>query len=226
MDALESKIIEILKRGTPLRAIQIAQMLKVERREVNHYLYSSLKHLVVQDSDYRWKLKTNQISNTQNHPTQPRHSQSQSSQPIRQDSIYRLTKTNIRSDEQYQAGNFQTKSSQPVKQNNPCEVIKKELNQSSAEEKVEIIETAFRQDRFTELEDEQINALQSILEESKREVNIANTAYKQGKLTSVRNNPIAIAVVSIVLTLGAVFVINYLQSTSTNQLNPTIEQSE
>lgn len=37
MDKLDSKILEILKQGTPLRAIKIAQMLGVERREVNHY---------------------------------------------------------------------------------------------------------------------------------------------------------------------------------------------
>ncbi|BAB73072.1 hypothetical protein ACN23B_05575 [Anabaena sp. FACHB-709] len=35
MDNLESKIIEILKHGTPLRAVNIAQMLGVERREVS-----------------------------------------------------------------------------------------------------------------------------------------------------------------------------------------------
>ncbi|WP_292827909.1 hypothetical protein [Nostoc sp. JL33] len=51
MDSLESKIVEILKRGTPLRAVKIADMLGVEKREVNHYLYSSLKNMVVQDSE-------------------------------------------------------------------------------------------------------------------------------------------------------------------------------
>ncbi len=56
MDELESKIVEILKRGTPVRAVKIADMLGVERREVNHYLYSSLKHLLVQDSNYRWSF--------------------------------------------------------------------------------------------------------------------------------------------------------------------------
>nr|MBW4450945.1 hypothetical protein [Spirirestis rafaelensis WJT71-NPBG6] len=88
MDELESKIVEILKRGTPLRAVKIADMLGVERREVNHYLYSSLKHLVVQDSDYRWSFKTNQRSNIENLPTQPRTPKTQSSQPARQENLY------------------------------------------------------------------------------------------------------------------------------------------
>lgn len=44
MDSLESKIVEILKRGTPIRAVKIAEILGVERREVNHYLYSSMKN--------------------------------------------------------------------------------------------------------------------------------------------------------------------------------------
>lgn len=48
MDSLESKIVEILKRGTPIRAVKIPEMLGVERREVNHYLYSSLKNMVSQ----------------------------------------------------------------------------------------------------------------------------------------------------------------------------------
>jgi hypothetical protein len=62
-----------------------------------------------------------------------------------------------------------TQPSQPIKQNNPYEVIKTELAQATSEEKVKILENAFRQHQFTELQDEEINALQSILEQSKHE---------------------------------------------------------
>jgi hypothetical protein len=65
MDRLESKIIELLRRGSPLKAKEIAVILGVERGEVNHYLYSSLKDLVILDKDFRWSLKTNQIENNQ-----------------------------------------------------------------------------------------------------------------------------------------------------------------
>jgi len=226
MDELESKIVEILKRGTPLRAAKIADMLGVERREVNHYLYSSLKHLVVQDSDYKWSFKTNQRSNTQNLPTQPRTPKTQSSQPARQDNLYSFTKKEIQQDSKSQPRTPKTQASQPIRQNNPYEVIKRELAQATSEEKVKILENAFRQDRFTELKDEEINALQSILEQSKREVSIANTAYTQGKFSSRKTNPLAIAFVSIALTLATLFLISQLKLNSTYQHTPSIPQTK
>ncbi|MEH1795141.1 hypothetical protein [Nostoc sp.] len=250
MDSLESKIIEILKRSTPIRAVKIAEMLGVERREVNHYLYSSLKNMVVQDSEYKWSLKTNEIGNNQRIPTQPRTPQNQSSKPVTQNNVYSFTKKDIRQDtpiqppilpnqssqpvkheklEKFYQQNFQpnsqTLSSQPVKQSNPYEVVKRELAQVSSEEKVKIIENAFRQDRYAELEDEEINALQSILEEARREVSITNRAYAQGKLSFWKTNSLAIAILSIALTLGLFFVINQLRSKSTYQPTPTIPQN-
>ncbi|NDJ25127.1 hypothetical protein GS682_26485 [Nostoc sp. B(2019)] len=250
MDDLESKILEILKRGTPLRAAKIADMLGVERREVNHYLYSSLKNMVVQDSEYKWSFKTNQIGNNQRIPTQPRKSQNQSSMPVQQDTSYSFTKKEIKQDtpnqppisptpssqpakyeklERFSQKHFEpnspTPSSQPVKQTNPYEVVKTELAQLSSEQKVKVLENAFRQDRFSELEDDQINALQSILEAAKREVNITNTAYTQGKLSSWKANRLAIAVVSITLAFGTFFVISQLRSSSTYQPTPTIPQN-
>ena len=247
MDSLESKIVEILKRGTPLRAVKIAAMLGVEKREVNHYLYSSLKNIVVQDSDYKWSLKTNEIGNNQRIPTPPRTPQNQSSKPVTQNNVYSFTKKEIRQDtpiqqpslpnqssqpvkhekqEKFSQQHFQTPSSQPVKQTNPYEVVKRELAQVSSEEKVKILENAFRQDRYAELEDEQINALQSILEEARREVNIANRAYTQGKLSFWKTNSLAIAVVSMAIALGTFFVISQLRSNPTYQPTPTIPQNK
>ncbi|MBN3963388.1 hypothetical protein [Nostoc sp. NMS8] len=250
MDSLESKIFEILKRGTPLRAVKIADILGVEKREVNHYLYSSLKNMVVQDSDYKWSLKKNEIGNNQRIPTQPQIPQNQSSKPITQNNVYSFTKKEIRQDtpiqppirpnqssepvkhekldqfrQQHFQPNSQAPSSQPIKQSNPYEVVKREVAQLSSEEKVKIIENAFKQDRYAELEDEQINALQSILEEARREVNITNTAYTQGKLSFWKTNSLAIALVSIALTLGTLFLITQLTSNLTYQLTPTIPQN-
>lgn len=99
-------------------------------------------------------------------------------------------------------------------------MIKNELEKASSEEKVKILENAFRQERFIELGDEQISALSSILEQAKREVSIANQGYKEGKL-STKKNPLVIAVVSIALVLGGLFFINYLQSNPIKQPNPT-----
>ncbi|NMG09045.1 hypothetical protein [Brasilonema sp. UFV-L1] len=260
MDSLESKIIDILKHGTPLRAIHIANKLGVERREINHYLYSSLKHLVVQDSDYRWLLKTNhQINNTQRPATQAPSSDTKSSQPARQNNLYSFTKQEIKQDSPIQPPTSQTPSSQPVKhenlqrfheksfqqnghpqqsptpqtqssqpvrKTNPYELINKELAQASPEKKVKILENAFRQEQFRELEDEEINALQSILEQSKREIDIAKTAYTQGKLSTQKNNPIVIAALSVALTLATLFLISQFIPKSTNQPTPTFPQSQ
>lgn len=259
MDDLESKIVEILKRGTPLRAVGIANMLGVERREVNHYLYSSLKNLVVQDSDYRWSLKTNQIGKAQRPSTQSPTSQTQSSQYVRQNNLYSFTKQEIKQDSPLQPPTSQTSSSQPakhenlhkfyekhfqqnaqpqkppmphtqasqpVRQTNPYEVIKKELAQASPEEKVKIIDNAFRQEQFRELKDEDINALQSILEQAKREVNIANTAYTKGKLSIRTTYPIVIAALSVALTLATLFFISKFIPKSTDQPTQTIPQNQ
>ncbi len=225
MDSLETKIVEILKRGTPIRAVKIADMLGVEKREVNHYLYSSLKNMVVQDSEYKWSLKTNEIGNNQRIPTQPRTPQNQSSKPVTQNNVYSFTKKDIQQDTPIQPPISPTPFSQPAKQTNPYEVVRRELAKVSSEEKVKILENAFRQDRFTELEDEQINALQLILEEARREVNIANRAYTQGKLSFWKTNSLAIAILSIALTLGAFFMISQLRSNSIYQPTPTIPQN-
>ncbi|NJM74062.1 MAG: hypothetical protein HC862_30420 [Scytonema sp. RU_4_4] len=259
MDNLESKIIDILKCGTPLRAVHIANRLGVERREINHYLYSSLKHLVVQDTDYRWSLKTNKVSNTQRPSTQSPTSHTKSSQPVRQNHLYSFTKQEIKQDAPLQVPNSQTQSSQPakyeslqrfyekhfqqngqpqqpsasptqssqpVRKTHPYEVLKRELAQASPEEKVQILENAFRQEQFRELEDEDINALQSILEQSRREIDIAKTAYTQGKLSTRKNHPIMIAALSIALTLGTLFLLSQLIPKSTNQPTPTFLQNQ
>jgi hypothetical protein len=258
MDDLESKIVEILKQGTPLRAIHIANKLGVERREVNHYLYSSLKSVVVQDSEYKWSLKTNQIIKTARPSTQAPTSQTQSSQPPRQNNLYSFTKQEIKQDSSLQPPKPQAKSSQPakhenlqkfyekhfqqnaqpqkpptpqtqplqpVKQTNPYEVIKRELAQASPEEKVKILENTFRQEQFRELNDKEINALQLILEQAKREVHIANTAYTKGKLSIRTTHPIVIAALSIGLTLATLFLVSQFIPKLTEQPNQTIPQS-
>lgn len=57
MNKVESEIINMLKQGVPLRARDIARALGVTRREVNHYLYTSLQTFITQDQQYRWILK-------------------------------------------------------------------------------------------------------------------------------------------------------------------------
>ena len=58
MNHIEAGIIGVLKQGIPLREIEIARTLGVSRRLVNHYLYTSLKRWVVQDTQYRWMLQS------------------------------------------------------------------------------------------------------------------------------------------------------------------------
>lgn len=181
MDKLESKILGVLKRGTPLRAIHIADLVGSEKSKVNYYLHSSLKHLVVHDSDYRWSLR--------------------SSQPLK------------------------TQSPQPIRPKNPYEIIHRELARVPSPDKIKVIENTFSQEKFTQLEDEQINALQSVLEQAKREVNIANTAYTQGKLSSRKTNLVAIALLIIALTLGTLFFFSQQKPNSAYQNTPTMPEN-
>ena len=58
MNTIESKVIGLLNQGIPLRARDIGKVLSVPRQEVNHYLYTSLNELVMQDSQYRWILRS------------------------------------------------------------------------------------------------------------------------------------------------------------------------
>jgi hypothetical protein len=181
MDNLESKILEVLKRGT-----------KKLETELN---MDNLESKILET------LKP------------------------RQDTSYRFTKKDIQQDNPVKPPIIPTPSPQPLRQSNPYEIVKRELAQVPSEEKVKILENAFIQDKFAKLEDEQINALQSILEEARREVNITNTAYKQGKLSFWKNNSVAIALVTAALTLGTITVIAQLRSNSVYQPTPTLPQS-
>jgi hypothetical protein len=223
MDNLESKILEILKCGTPLRAAKMAEMLGVERREVNHYLYSSLKHLVEQDSDYKWSLKANQrIDNHKPQPTQTPKTPQNSSVPLKRDTSYRFARNEIKQDTPVPPSIPPINPpAQPIKQSNPYEVVRQELAQVSPQEKIKIIEAAFNQDKFSKLDDEQVNALQSILEQARHEISIANTAYQQGKLSFWKNNYVAIALsISLALSIGSIITQLYLNTN--RQVTPTL----
>lgn len=57
MDDIEVAIIKVLKKGIPVRARRIATAIGSTRKEVNQYLYTSLRELVSRDIYYRWSLK-------------------------------------------------------------------------------------------------------------------------------------------------------------------------
>lgn len=59
MNDTELAIIKVLKKGIPIRARGIAKSTGSTRKEINQYLYTSLKELVHRDIYYRWKLKSN-----------------------------------------------------------------------------------------------------------------------------------------------------------------------
>ncbi|MBD2450275.1 hypothetical protein H6G76_24560 [Nostoc sp. FACHB-152] len=103
--------------------------------------------------------------------------------------------------------------------------MRQELAQVSPQEKIKIIEAAFNQDKFSKLDDEQINALQSILEQARHEVNITNTAYQQGKLSVWKKNYVAIAL-SISLALSVGFIITQLYLNTHRQITPTLPQNK
>lgn len=200
MKNLEAKIVEMLKQGTPLRAIDIAKRLGVERREVNHYLYSSLKKSVVQDSNYRWLLKTN---STKEHKYT--HSKEQVKQDMKSTNTFEYSRSN--------------------KRVNPYNILTEAISGASPQEKIKILENAFAQEKFQKLEDEEINALQTILEESRRELELANAAYTQGKLSVHRNNIFVLIAISIAIAAGTFFVTNQFQPNTNRQPNPTIQNN-
>jgi DNA-binding NarL/FixJ family response regulator len=51
---IEENIINIVTKNQGIKASEIAKMLNSTRKEINHYLYGSLKKLFVQDSEYKW----------------------------------------------------------------------------------------------------------------------------------------------------------------------------
>lgn len=55
---MQDQIVELLKKQPGLRARQIANILDTDRAQVNSILYGELRSNVVQDSQYRWWLKT------------------------------------------------------------------------------------------------------------------------------------------------------------------------
>lgn len=54
---IEVAIIKVLRKGIPVRARRIATAIGSTRKEVNQYLYTSLRELVSRDIYYRWSLK-------------------------------------------------------------------------------------------------------------------------------------------------------------------------
>ena len=57
--SLGDKVLNCLRESRrPLRAAEIARILGVTRNEINKVLYGPLFELVVQDSSYRWHLKS------------------------------------------------------------------------------------------------------------------------------------------------------------------------
>ncbi|SDS57714.1 Superfamily I DNA and/or RNA helicase [Maribacter dokdonensis] len=54
---MEDKILEILKRGKPLKAREIANQLSCTSKEVNSILYGALKSKIVQNNKYQWSIK-------------------------------------------------------------------------------------------------------------------------------------------------------------------------
>ncbi len=135
--------------------------------------------------------------------------------------VYSYSKQEIKQDDSSIIKSDYSVTPQLINQPTPDEIVRREISHASPEEKVKILETAFRQDRFRELEDEQINALQSILEQSRREVNLANSAYTQGKLSNRKTNVFIVAAVFIAIATGSFFVVTH-QATLNHQPNPTI----
>ncbi len=70
MDYLVEQIIEILKRENNLKARVIAKELGVERKVVNHYLYSNIGKKFVRNANYEWSL----ISSKNAHNTRAKES--------------------------------------------------------------------------------------------------------------------------------------------------------
>ena len=58
-DSLEDRVINCLKGGKNLKAIDIAKKIGVDRKEVNSLLYGKLKKKCVKDAKHQWKLVIN-----------------------------------------------------------------------------------------------------------------------------------------------------------------------
>lgn len=58
MDKTAKAIIEVLEKRKNIKAKEIAKILGIEKKEVNHYLYSDLRDICVQNDNYEWNLKS------------------------------------------------------------------------------------------------------------------------------------------------------------------------
>lgn len=56
VDSTAKKILEVIEKEGCVKARRIAQVLGLERKEVNHYLYSDLRNICVQNDKYEWSL--------------------------------------------------------------------------------------------------------------------------------------------------------------------------
>lgn len=56
MDSTAKRILEVIRREQPIKARRIATVLGLERKVVNHYLYSDLRKLCVQNDAYEWSV--------------------------------------------------------------------------------------------------------------------------------------------------------------------------
>jgi ATP-dependent DNA helicase RecQ len=70
-NSLDSKIVDLLSSGQPLKAKDIAHRLGVESKTVNSRLYSSLSERVIKDNKFRWSLIQQTKSNGQGSRNDP-----------------------------------------------------------------------------------------------------------------------------------------------------------
>ena len=61
---MKDKILEILSKHDGIRASEIAKLLKMTRKEVNHILYYDLQQSCFIDEQYYWRVKGDLTSKT------------------------------------------------------------------------------------------------------------------------------------------------------------------
>lgn len=56
LDSIAKSILEIIEREGPIKAKRIASVLKLDKKAINHYLYSDLRNICVQNDSYEWSV--------------------------------------------------------------------------------------------------------------------------------------------------------------------------
>lgn len=238
---LENRILETVEQSShPLKAREIGAKLGVPRKVINHYLYSSLRCKVRKNSFFEWTLVQSRTQTRYaSQVTTPKVASSSTGcgstrDPFLYSHAYEAgeRRETLKLSEQHKSSQEKVlsqhsspaapSSSSRKSSGDPYRLIVQQLENRTPEEKVEILEKAFRQDRFLELSNDEMGALASILDSAKALVEAAKQKDK-GLERHQRQRFITAVSLAFAAAMGVLLVLTFVTQPTTNTTWPTPE---